>query len=143
MRRRAAIRHPDGIDTSVLVAEPYAYAGRPITVTIEQPEFTSLCPMTGLPDFGTVTVAYEPRERIVELKSFKLYLLEYRSVGIFYEHAVVRIISDLAALLDPVHMKVSIRYAPRGGIATTVEAEHPSVTSRRPARRTRRSRYTS
>ena len=125
-RMKEAAASPESVDPAVLVAEPYAYAGRPpITVTIEQPEFTSVCPMTGLPDFGTVTVTYVPGERIVELQSFKFYLLQYRQVGIFYEHAVNRILEHLVDLLDPVRMQVTIRYTPRGGITTTVQATHP------------------
>lgn len=129
-RMRAAAASPDVVDPGVLVAEPYAYADRPpITVAIEQPEFTSVCPMTGLPDFGTVTVSYVPRERIVELQSFKFYLLQYRQVGVFYEHAVNIIMEHLVGLLDPVRMHVTIRYTPRGGITTTVEASHPGETA--------------
>jgi 7-cyano-7-deazaguanine reductase len=125
-RMKGSIRSPDEVDATVLAAEPYAYASRrAITVTIEQPEFTSVCPMTGLPDFGTVTVTYVPGERIVELRSLKFYLLQYRQVGIFYEHAVNRILDHLVELLDPVRMTVSIRYTPRGGIETTVAATHP------------------
>jgi len=125
-KMRAAAAAPDSVDPAVLAAEPYEYAGRPpITVTIEQPEFTSVCPMTGLPDVGAVTVSYVPRERIVELQSLKFYLLQYRQVGVFYEHAVNRIMEHLVELLDPVRMHVKIRYTPRGGITTTVEASHP------------------
>ncbi len=125
-KMRAGAASPESVDPEVLAAEPYEAAGRSaITVTIEQPEFTSVCPMTGLPDFGTVTVSYVPRDRIVELMSFKFYLLQYRQVGIFYEHAVVRIMDHLVKLLDPVRMHVTIRYTPRGGISTTVEARHP------------------
>jgi 7-cyano-7-deazaguanine reductase len=127
-RMKQAALSPDSVDPAVLAAEPYAYADRPpITVSIEQPEFTSVCPMTGLPDFGTVTVSYVPRERIVELMSFKFYLLQYRQVGIFYEHAVNRILEHLVDLLDPRSMQVTIRYTPRGGITTTVEARHPGT----------------
>lgn len=131
-KMRSSINSPEGVDPGVLSAEPYEYAGkRDITVTIEQPEFTSVCPMTGLPDFGTVKVTYVPRERIVELMSFKYYLLQYRQVGIFYEHAVGRILEHLVDLLDPARMTVSIRYTPRGGITTTVEASHPDNGDRR------------
>jgi 7-cyano-7-deazaguanine reductase len=124
-RMMRSIETRESIDPSVLEAVEYEYGRtRPITVTIEQPEFTSVCPMTGLPDFGTVTVEYVPDGRIVELRSLKLYLTSYRQVGIFYEHAVNRILDDLVALLAPVRMAVRIRYTPRGGITTTVVAEH-------------------
>lgn len=116
------------VDPSVLASVPYEYAEkRPIDVQIVQPEFTSVCPMTGLPDLGTITVRYVPREHIVELQSLKFYLLQYRNVGIFYEHAVNRILDDLVALLAPASMTVSITYTPRGGITTTVSAEHHSA----------------
>jgi 7-cyano-7-deazaguanine reductase len=124
-RMRSQAASPDEVDPGILEAVDYEYAGgRDLTVTIEQPEFTSVCPMTGLPDFGTVTVTYVPRLRIVELQSLKFYLLQYRQVGVFYEHAVHRILGHLVDLLDPVRMTVSIRYTPRGGITTTVEASH-------------------
>ena len=126
MKGKPEIPKPESIDTSVLRAEPYLYSvHRDVTVTIENPEFTSVCPMTGLPDHGTVVISYVPGDRIVELKSLKLYFMEYRSVGIFYEHAVNRILDDLVALLQPVRMTVTIRYTPRGGISTTVTAMHP------------------
>jgi 7-cyano-7-deazaguanine reductase len=124
---KARARRPETVDASVLDSEPYGYAGkRPVTVHIVQPEFTALCPMTGLPDHGTVTVDYEPAERIVELQSLKFYLVQYRDVGIFYEHAVNRILDDLVALLSPRRMTVSIAYTPRGGISTSVTAVHPT-----------------
>ena len=126
MTAKIPIQSPDSIDTSVLRAEPYLYSHqRDVTVTIENPEFTSVCPMTGLPDTGTVVVSYVPKDRIVELKSLKLYFMEYRGVGIFYEHAVNRILDDLVRLLEPVRMTVTIGYAPRGGISTKVVALHP------------------
>ncbi len=126
MTGKAAILPPDSIDTAILKAEPYLYSvHRDVTVTIENPEFTSVCPMTGLPDHGTVVISYVPGDRIVELKSLKLYFMEYRGVGIFYEHAVNRILDDLVRLLAPIRMSVTIRYTPRGGISTTVTALHP------------------
>ncbi len=124
-RMKAEALAPETVDPDVLVSEPYAYAGRrSITVEIEQPEFTSVCPMTGLPDHGTVHIAYTPSDRIVELMSLKFYLMQYRDVGIFYEHAVNRILDDLVALLAPERMVVTISYTPRGGIRTTVTASH-------------------
>ncbi|MBI5845646.1 MAG: NADPH-dependent 7-cyano-7-deazaguanine reductase QueF [Deltaproteobacteria bacterium] len=119
---------PDTVDLAVLLAVPYQYAGkRDITVEIVQPEFTSVCPMTGLPDFGIITVVYCPNERIVELKSFKYYLLQYRNVGIFYEHVINRILDHLVDAVDPQWMSVTGDFTPRGGIKTVVTARHGIV----------------
>jgi 7-cyano-7-deazaguanine reductase len=95
------------------------------TITLVDPEYNAICPKTGLPDFGTVTVRYEPRRRVVELKSFKLYMTAYRNVGIFYENAVNRILRDLVAACDPVWMEVAGEFRARGGITTRVEVRHP------------------
>ncbi|MFH1434238.1 MAG: preQ(1) synthase [Pseudomonadota bacterium] len=114
---------PDSVDRGLLVTKPYAYAGRrDVEVLIEQPEFTSLCPMTGLPDFGTITITYAPGKKIVELKSLKLYLLQYRQVGIFYEHAVNRILDDLIKAAAPQWMEVRAGFTARGGMTTSVTA---------------------
>lgn len=119
------IKSPDTIQTDMLEAMDYAYhAKRDITITIKQPEFTSVCPMTGLPDMGCITIDYVPDEKIIELKSLKFYLLQYRNVGIFYENAVNRILDDLARVLTPKKMKVTGEFTPRGGITTTVTARY-------------------
>jgi len=116
---------PGSVDRGLLVTKPYTYAGRrDVEVLIEQPEFTSLCPMTGLPDFGTITINYVPGKRIVELKSLKLYLLQYRQVGIFYEHAVNRILDDLVKTVAPQWMEVHAEFTARGGMTTSVTAFH-------------------
>jgi 7-cyano-7-deazaguanine reductase len=110
---------------SILVAKPYEYHGkRDIEVIITQPEFTSLCPMTGLPDFGTIIIRYCPSRKIVELKSLKLYLLQYRQVGVFYEHLVNIILDDLVKTIEPQWMEVKGEFRPRGGISTTVIATY-------------------
>ena len=115
---------PDSVAVEdVLEAIQYQYQGRRnIDITIQQPEFTSLCPMTGLPDFGTIIIKYRPAKKIIELKSLKFYLLQYRDVGIFYEHVVNRILDDLAAVLAPKRMEVTGKFTARGGIDTTVTA---------------------
>lgn len=114
---------PETVRADVLDAIEYAYKDRrKVDIRIEQPEFTSVCPMTGLPDFGTIVVEYTPDERIVELKSLKYYLLQYRNVGIFYEHVVNRILEDLAGALSPLSMTVTGHFTARGGISTTVTA---------------------
>ena len=89
------------------------------------PEFTSLCPKTGQPDFGTLTITYIPDKRCFELKSLKFYLQQYRNHGAFYEDLTNRILDDLVAVTRPRWMKVVAVFTPRGGIRTTVTAEYP------------------
>jgi 7-cyano-7-deazaguanine reductase len=114
---------PNTVNTDILETIEYEYQGRrDIDITIRQPEFTSLCPRTGLPDFGCITICYRPDIKIVELKSLKLYLLLYRNVGIFYEHVVNRILDDLVEALSPKWMEVEANFTARGGITTTVKA---------------------
>jgi 7-cyano-7-deazaguanine reductase len=94
-----------------------------IVITI--PEFTSICPKTGLPDFATLTVTYIPDRRCVELKSLKAYVNAFRSLGIFNENVVNRVLEDLALALEPRRIAVRGVFTPRGGIQTTVEARAP------------------
>jgi 7-cyano-7-deazaguanine reductase len=101
---------------------PNQYAGRDYTIEIVCPEFTSVCPKTGQPDFGTITFAYTPAERCVELKSLKLYLQRYRSEGIFYETVVNRLLDDFVTACRPRRCRVVGAFTPRGGITTTVTA---------------------
>ncbi len=117
------IQPPDTIQTDVLNIMEYNYReSRDIDVTIRHPEFTSVCPMTGLPDMGTITIVYVPDKSIVELKSLKYYLLQYRNVGIFYENIVNRILDDLAGALEPKQMTITGEFTARGGITAKVEA---------------------
>ncbi|MFI5402112.1 MAG: preQ(1) synthase [Planctomycetota bacterium] len=95
---------------------------RDYEIVIRCPEFTSVCPKTGLPDFGTITIRYVPDRACVELKSLKLYLIGYRNRGIFYEAAVNAILDDLAKALRPRRMEVEGAFTARGGITTTVVA---------------------
>ena len=121
----AELEKPETVDPSVLEVLDYAYrTHRDIEIEIDQPEFTSVCPISGLPDFGCITIRYVAGDKIVELKSFKYYLLQYRNVGIFYEHAVNRILEDLASALKPKFMEVTGSYTPRGGTTTTVRVEY-------------------
>ncbi len=116
------IKKPETVKAYIL--EPIEYKShRNINIVIKQPEFTSLCPMTGLPDFGCITVKYRPGKKIIELKSLKFYLLQYRNVGIFYEHAVNRILDDLVEKLDPKWMEVTGDFTSRGGITTQTSVE--------------------
>ena len=94
-------------------------------ITIEIPEFTSVCPKTGLPDFGILTLAYVPQKACLELKSLKLYLLAYRNLGIFYENAVNRILEDVVAACKPVRATVVGDFNSRGGISSIIEANYP------------------
>ena len=116
---------PDIIDPAQLDPIDYHYAGRrDVDIVIRQPEFTSVCPMTGLPDFGQITLKYRPDKKIVELKSLKYYLMQYRNVGIYYEHVVNRILEDLVGVLGPKSMEVVGDFTSRGGIAATVRAAY-------------------
>ena len=119
------IQSPDTINAGVLQVLDYSYRiQRDIEIKIDQPEFTSLCPLSGLPDFGRIAISYIPNDKIVELKSLKYYLLQYRSVGIFYEHVVNRILEDLVAFIRPKFMEVVGTFTPRGGITTTARVEY-------------------
>jgi len=90
------------------------------------PEYTSVCPKTGLPDFGKITVRYVPDKLLVELKSLKMYMLAFRNLGIFQENSVNRILDDVVAACRPKNAQVIGEFAPRGGIASRVVASYPS-----------------
>jgi 7-cyano-7-deazaguanine reductase len=93
---------------------------RDYVIEIVCPEFTSLCPKTGQPDFGTITFAYAPAKLCVELKSLKLYLQRFRNQGIFYENVINRLLDDFVKAVQPRRLKVVGAFTPRGGISTTV-----------------------
>jgi 7-cyano-7-deazaguanine reductase len=99
---------------------PNQYPGYEIEIVI--PEFTSVCPKTGLPDFGTITIRYVPERRCLELKSLKMYELAYRDLGIFYENVVNRFLRDIVAAARPVRATVIGEFTPRGGIYSKVTA---------------------
>jgi 7-cyano-7-deazaguanine reductase len=99
---------------------------RPYTIVHTAPEFTSVCPVTGQPDFATLVITYVPDRACVELKSLKLYLHSFRDVGVFYEAVVNRILDDLVALLDPRSIEVRGEFKTRGGISSVVVARHPA-----------------
>jgi len=94
-------------------------------ILIDDPEFTSVCPKTGLPDFGALTIRYMPRKRCLELKSLKEYLFCYRNLGIFQENIVNQILEDVVKACDPVWAEIKGDFRPRGGISTVVTARHP------------------
>lgn len=93
-------------------------------IEIEMPEFTSVCPKTGLPDSGTITLVYTPNKRCLELKSLKMYTLAYRNLGIFQENVVNRILADVVKATDPIEAEVYGDFAARGGITTRVTATY-------------------
>ena len=97
---------------------------RDYVIEIVCPEFTSVCPMTGQPDFGTLTFTYTPEQKCVELKSLKMYLQSFRNDGIFYENVTNRILDDLVAVVQPRRMKLMASFTPRGGISTNVTVEY-------------------
>lgn len=102
------------------------FPDRDYKIEIVQGEFTSVCPQTGHPDFGTVVITYTPRKKCIELKSLKIYLQQYRNEGIFYENVTNTIIDDLVAVVTPQWMKVETRWQARGGITETVSVQHTS-----------------
>lgn len=113
-----------GLDAKLPRIETWPSQFPKYTITIVDPEYNAICPKTGLPDFGTVTVQYEPGRSCVELKSFKMYMTSYRNVGIFYENAVNRILRDLVRACDPAWMTVTGDFNARGGIRTRIEVRH-------------------
>jgi 7-cyano-7-deazaguanine reductase len=108
---------------NVLEVFPNQYPTRDYVIEIVCPEFTSVCPKTGQPDFGTLTITYKPEAKCVELKSLKLYLQQFRNEGIFYETVTNRILDDLVAMIEPREIKLVAAFTARGGISTTVTAE--------------------
>ncbi|HBE88033.1 MAG TPA: NADPH-dependent 7-cyano-7-deazaguanine reductase QueF [Elusimicrobia bacterium] len=120
---------PHKIKLPAIEAWPNQYR-RDYTIRIEHPEFTSVCPKTGLPDFGNITIEYIPNKLCLELKSLKYYFLEYRHLGIFMENISNRILDDVVRALKPKWCRVTGDFTPRGGIKSVITAEH----GRRPTR---------
>lgn len=114
-----------GLKSNLPEIETFANQFPGYEIRIEVPEYTSICPKTGLPDFGTVTIAYEPDKQCLELKSLKLYILAYRNLGIFYENAVNRILDDVVDACRPVWASVTGSFTPRGGLKSVIEARYP------------------
>ncbi|MCA9400926.1 MAG: NADPH-dependent 7-cyano-7-deazaguanine reductase QueF [Candidatus Omnitrophica bacterium] len=100
------------------------YPDKEYTIHLEIPEFTCICPKTGLPDFAVIHLWYQPRKTCLELKSFKMHLIAYREVGIFHEHLTNKLLEDAVKACQPRWAKIQVVMNPRGGIATTVEAEY-------------------
>jgi len=125
MRRMTEKEAKAGLDARLPAIETFANQFPDYEIVIEIPEFTSVCPKTGLPDFGTLVVRYVPRARCLELKSLKDYILAYRNLGIFYENAVNRILEDVVKACRPVRATVMGRFNPRGGLRSIIEAHYP------------------
>lgn len=111
---------------AILDTFPNPRPGREYVIRFTFPEFTSVCPVTGQPDFATITIEYVPNRLCVEMKSLKLYFFSYRDKGIFYEAVVNAILDDLVAALKPRRMTVTGDFNVRGGTAATVIASHPA-----------------
>lgn len=114
-----------GLDAELPAIETFPNQFPDYEITIEIPEFTSVCPKTGLPDFGVITIHYVPDKSCLELKSLKTYTLSYRNLGIFYENAVNRILDDVVKACRPERAVVTGEFNPRGGIKSVVQAHYP------------------
>ena len=122
--RRFPFEGEEAITPDVLETFPYEYPSREAVVEVSTDEWSCVCPYSGLPDFGTLTVRYVPSEECIELKSLKYYLTSFRNVGIYQEHAANRVLEDLVACCAPVWMEVVLDYRLRGGIHTVVTVSH-------------------
>jgi 7-cyano-7-deazaguanine reductase len=120
-----------GIDAPLPKLECFKNQFKNYEITVSIPEFTSVCPRTGLPDFGTITIRYTPDQWCVELKSLKMYVLAYRNLGIFYENAVNRILRDFVKASKPIQARVTGEFNVRGGMKSVIEAFYPVKGARR------------
>ncbi len=116
--------YPTSPDEAKLEVFANRFADRDFWITFECPEFTSVCPVTAQPDFGTITIRYIPDQKCIESKSLKLYMFSYRNHNTFYEEAVNRILDDVVAACDPRECVVLGEFTPRGGIEMTIEVSH-------------------
>lgn len=114
-----------GLEVSLPEIETFPNQFPDYEITIEVLEFTSVCPKTGLPDFGALTIRYVPKGSCLELKSLKEYLLAYRNLGIFYENVVNRVLEDLVRACRPARAAVTGAFNPRGGLRSVIEACYP------------------
>jgi 7-cyano-7-deazaguanine reductase len=120
-----------GIGAPLPKIECFENQFRNYEITISIPEYTSICPRSALPDFGTITIRYIPNKWCVELKSLKMYILAYRNLGIFYENAVNRILKDFVQASKPVRAVVTGEFNVRGGMKSRIEASYPPRSSLR------------
>jgi 7-cyano-7-deazaguanine reductase len=114
-----------GIETKLPKLDTWPNQYPAYVITTRYPEYTSVCPKTGLPDYGTITIEYVPKKLCIELKALKMYLLAYRNLGIFYENAVNKMLEDIVAAIRPEWCVVRGEFTPRGGLNTTIEAHWP------------------
>jgi 7-cyano-7-deazaguanine reductase len=119
-----------GINTPLPKIECFRNQFENYEITISIPEFTSVCPRTGLPDFGTITICYVPNQWCIEFKSLKMYILAYRNLGIFCENAVNRILRDFVKASKPIKAVVTGEFNVRGGMKSVIEASHPPKKSK-------------
>ena len=119
-----------GLDAALPEIETWPNQFRDYEIEIVLPEFSSVCPKTGLPDFGKLVLRYVPDKRCLELKSYKMYLLEYRNLGIFQENVVNRVLRDVVAATRPVSATVIGDFTPRGGLSTLITASYSRRTPR-------------
>jgi len=116
-----------GISAKLPALETWPNQFPDYVIIIRFPEYSSVCPKTGLPDYGTITIQYMPKKECLELKALKMYLLGYRNLGIFYENAVNKILHDIVAAVRPEWCVVRGEFTPRGGLTTSVIARWPSL----------------
>ena len=122
--RRFPFDGEESVTPGVLETFPYEYPSREALVAIDSDEWSCVCPFSGLPDFGTMTVSYVPSDACIELKSLKYYLTSFRNVGIYQEHAANRVLEDLVACCAPRWMEIELDYRLRGGLHTVVTVSH-------------------
>jgi 7-cyano-7-deazaguanine reductase len=113
--------HIPSLETPIIEFFTNVFQNKEYTINFSIPEFTAICPKTGLPDFGTIHITYIPNEKCIELKSLKEYILFFRNVGIFHENVVNKIVEDIIKHIDPQFLKVYGDFNIRGGVKTTVE----------------------
>ena len=113
-----------GLKTSKIEVWQNEYADKVFTINLDIPEFTCICPKTGLPDFATIRIEYSPKKFCVELKSFKMYAIFFRNLGIFHEHLINKMLEDFVSSVKPRWVKITGVFNPRGGITTTVSREY-------------------
>ena len=121
--KRLDFEHESSVDPKLIGCFPYEYPETDLVIDIDTDEFTAVCPWSGLPDFGRIDVHYIPDKLCIELRSYKYYLLSYRNVGIYQEHAVNRILKDLVKACKPRWMEVVADYKIRGGVHTVTSVE--------------------
>lgn len=129
-----------GINAKLPPLETWPNQFRGYIITTQFPEYTSVCPKTGLPDYGAITIRYMPRKSCIELKALKMYLLAYRDLGIFYENAVNKILRDVVDAIDPEWCIVRGDFTPRGGLSTSIFARWPIPPANAPGSKASRHR---